>query len=232
MKRGTEIEQALKARTEEIDSDFRPPPLRATVESVVAHFRAREGGALPPMRNPHHEARVSDEERRVARPAAVLVPLVRHAERPTLLLTRRHEDIAFGGHVCFPGGGCESSDSGAEATALREAEEEIGLVPDTVQLLGRLGDYVTHSGFRITPVVGVVTPPLDLLPRPGEVDAILEIPLDHVLQPDSYRLRRHAHLGRPRANFYLEFEEWVVAGPTVSLLMGLYEQLLETHDAC
>jgi 8-oxo-dGTP pyrophosphatase MutT (NUDIX family) len=231
MKRGTEIEQALKARTEEIDSDFRPPPLRATVDSVIAHFQAREGRALPPLRNPHHEGRVSDEERRVARPAAVLIPLVRYVDRATLLLTRRHEDISFGGHICFPGGGSEPSDPSVEATALREAEEEIGLRPDAVQLLGRLGDYVTHSGFRITPVVGVVTPPLDLKPRLGEVDAILEIPLDYVLHPDSYRLRRHNHFDTPRANFYLEFDEWIVAGPTVSLLMGFYEQLLETHDA-
>jgi len=181
------------------------------------------------MRNPHHEGRVSDEERLRAQPAAVLIPIVRHAAEPTLLLTRRHEDISFGGHICFPGGTADPGDDGAEGTALREAHEEIGLEPSSVELLGRLGDYVTHSGFRITPIIGIVPPPVDLRPRPGEVDAILEIPLSFILRPDSYRLRRHRQLGKERANFYLEYDEWIVAGPTVSLLIGFYEQLMESH---
>jgi hypothetical protein len=94
--------------------------------------------------------------------------------------------------------------------------------------VGRLGDYVTHSGYRIAPVVGLLNPPLDLVPREREVDEIVEIPFSRIFRSDSYCLARRAP-GTTDAHFFLEFRGAVVSGPTVSLLMGLYEQLLETH---
>jgi 8-oxo-dGTP pyrophosphatase MutT (NUDIX family) len=161
----------------------------------------------------------------------VLIPIVVGAEGLGVLLTRRHESISYGGHICFPGGRCDPADAGPEQTALREAEEEIALDPRSVRLIGRLGDYVTHSGFRIQPVVGLVTPPLRLTPRFGEVEEILEVPLDTVLDSRSYRLRESVWTNsrestEARAHFYLEHGGAIVAGPTVSLMMGLYEELL------
>jgi 8-oxo-dGTP pyrophosphatase MutT (NUDIX family) len=215
--------------TSEAPSDFRPPPLVVTLESLSAHFRSEVARECAPLRNPHHEPPVSESEARGARPAAVLIAIVQREPEPTLLLTRRHEDISYGGHICFAGGGRESGDASLEATALRESLEEISLAPDSVEIIGRLGDYVTHSGYRIAPIVGLVKPPLELLARPGEVDAILEIPLAHALRSDSYQLRRHRHLGEERSHFYLAYEDWIVSGPTVSLMMGLYEELAKTH---
>jgi 8-oxo-dGTP pyrophosphatase MutT (NUDIX family) len=149
-------------------------------------------------------------------------------EELSLLLTRRHRDISYAGHICFPGGHADPEDVTAEATALRETHEEIGLEPARVRVIGRLGDYVTHSGHRIAPVVGLVAPPLDLVAHPNEVEEIFELPLAHVLRSDSYRLARRDPEA-DRAVFFLQYEEMVITGPTVALLMGLYEELLKTH---
>jgi 8-oxo-dGTP pyrophosphatase MutT (NUDIX family) len=206
-------------------SDFQHPPLHATQESIEAHFRSPRGRARVELRNPHHEKKVDAAAQGRAVPAAVLIPIVVGEPRLEVLLTRRHDAISFGGHICFPGGRAEEGDRSPEHTALRETEEEIGLAPDSVRLVGRLGDYVTHSGFRIGPVVGFVEGPLRLSPRAGEVEEILHFPLDRLLDSKSYRMRGSAE----RAHYYVEHAGAIVAGPTVSILMGLYEELLHTH---
>jgi 8-oxo-dGTP pyrophosphatase MutT (NUDIX family) len=230
MKRGSPTAEEFERSTLPGPSDFQPPPLSVTADSLAAYFQSEAARVCAPLRNPHHEPRVSEREAREARPAAVLIAIVKRHPEPTLLLTRRHENISYGGHICFAGGGREACDSSLEATALRESFEEIALAPESVEVLGRLGDYVTHSGFRIAPIVALVSPPLDLRARPGEVDEILEIPLAHALRPDSYQLRLHTHLGEERGHFFLAYEEWIVSGPTVALMMGLYEELAKTHD--
>lgn len=212
----------------EIESGFHHPPLRVTPKTLEDHFRSPVGRARAPLRNPHHEPKVDAAARRRAVPAAVLIPIVERGADLTLLLTRRHHSISYPGHICFPGGRSEPGDVDAEDTALREAEEETALDRGRVRVIGRLGEYVSHSGFRITPVAGLVTPPLELVPRAGEVEEILEIPLQHVLDSSSYGLRR-APTAEPRAHFYLSYEGAVITGPTVSLLMGFYEELLKTH---
>lgn len=208
-----------------LPSDLAHPPLRVTVDSLVRHFE--RGGPPFPLRNPHHENRVSQEHRAEATPAAVLILIVDRSEGLTVVLTERHASISYAGHFVFPGGRRDEVDDDAGANALRETEEEIGITPDQVQLLGRLGDYVTHSGFRIAPYVGLIREPVRFRPNPGEVEAIVEIPLEHVLRSDSYELRgwkdsKHAH-------YLLHHGEAFVAGPTVSMMIGLYESLLESH---
>lgn len=229
MKRGSPTAEEFERVTTAVASDFQPPPLSVTLDSLTAHFQSATARACAALRNPHHEPRVSERDARKARPAAVLIAVVKHSPTPTLLLTRRHSDISYGGHICFAGGARDARDASFEATALREAYEEISLAPDSVEIIGRLGDYVTHSGFRIAPIVGLLTPPLSLHAAPGEVDEILEIPLCHTLRPDSYELRRHTHLGEERGHYFLAYEEWIVSGPTVALMMGLYEELAKTH---
>ena len=157
-------------------------------------------------------------------PASVLVPIVEHSDGLYVLLTRRHQDISYPGQVCFPGGRADPEDTNPEATALREAHEEIDLDPESVRILGRLGDYYTHSAFRITPVVGLVRPPLELTPSPQEVTEILEVPLQVLTRASSYRIWRTLP-EREQAFYAMEYGEVRVTGPTVCLSMGFYEAL-------
>ncbi|GGX91857.1 coenzyme A pyrophosphatase [Litchfieldella qijiaojingensis] len=109
--------------------------------------------------------------------AAVLLPIVARAE-PTLLFTRRADHLKqHSGQVAFPGGKREPGDRDLLATALREAEEEIALPPERVELLGRLGDLISLHGIAVTPYVGLIPPNLPLRPDPSELDAIFEVPL-------------------------------------------------------
>lgn len=215
-----------------IEPDLRQGPRLASVEALERCLAGSlaEGATRRPLRNPHDEPRVTPAERRRAVPAAVLIPVVCHASEPTLVLTRRHEQISYPGHICFPGGRADPLDRDVVHTALREAEEEIALAPDAVRVIGRLGDYVSHSGFRIAPIVGTIEPPLCLSAAPGEVEEILEIPLSHVLDPRAYRLERFAseQLGaeRPRGYFVLEYAGARVTGPTIGILIGLREAML------
>ena len=207
----------------DLPTDLGLPPLDPDVEALRAHFR--DGPAAPaPMRNPHHEAPVDAARRAAATPAAVLIPILHGAGPPELLLTRRHAEISFGGHICFPGGRADPSDRDPLATALRESDEEIALRPERVEVLGPLGEYVTQSGFRITPIVGLVERPVSLQPNAREVDEILTVPLRHALSEGSYRLIQTPQTA-PRAHYVLAEGASYVTGPTVSLVIGLYEAL-------
>ena len=99
---------------------------------------------------------------RPLRPAAVLVLVVAHREEPAIVFTQRTRHLAdHAGQISFPGGRCTDEDCTPERTALREAEEEIGIDPARVEILGRLPDYLTSTGFDVTPVVGWIEPPVD-----------------------------------------------------------------------
>ena len=159
--------------------------------------------------------------------AAVLVPLVRHADGITILLTQRTSHLAnHAGQISFPGGRIEDRDADAEAAALRETEEEIGLDRRRVKILGRLDDYVTITGFQVMPLVGVVQPPLDLVPDPFEVAEIFELPLAFVLDPANHQ--RHSGTskdGAPRHWYAIPYGERYVWGATAGMLVNLYEVL-------
>ncbi len=213
---------------DEIPSDFERPTLHVTIDSLEQHFASEVGRARAPLRNPHREQGVSEEIRRSARPSAVLIPIIERGPELSLLLTRRSQEISYAGHICFPGGRRDAEDENVQRTALRETQEEIGLHPDRVRLLGRLGDYVTHTGYHIASIVGVVNEPLALTPDPREVEEIVEIPLAYVLRSDSYRLAQRDEQSRFAIHF-LEYEGVMVTGPTISLMIGFYEELVKTH---
>ncbi len=159
--------------------------------------------------------------------AAVLVPIVAYATGLAVLFTRRTEHLrAHSGQVSFPGGRAEAHDPDPVATALREAREEIGLDPGRVEVLGRLPDYATRTGFRVTPVVGLVSPPLALSPDANEVAEVFEVPLAFLLDPRNHRRDSMLWQGRQRRFYTLRWGERVIWGATAGIVVSLSRYLL------
>jgi 8-oxo-dGTP pyrophosphatase MutT (NUDIX family) len=141
--------------------------------------------------------------------AAVLIPMVCKQDGWHLLLTRRTDVVAtHKGQVSFPGGACDAAESMAEGTALREAEEEIGLAPADVRLLGRLNDVATITHYRVTPVVGVIPWPYMFRPEPGEVARIFSMPLTWLAERKHWTEVPFTPQGKPRPVPVITYEEY------------------------
>jgi len=159
---------------------------------------------------------------REIRPAAVLVPVVNRESGLTVLFTRRASHLNdHAGQISFPGGRSEPGDAGAAETALREAAEEIGLVAARVEVLGKLPEYVTVTGYRVTPVVGLVTPPLDLRLDEFEVAEAFEVPLEFLLDPANQLRNGIVHEGRERHYYAIPYRQYYIWGATAGMLMNL-----------
>ncbi|NKD76864.1 CoA pyrophosphatase [Haematospirillum sp. H1815] len=155
-------------------------------------------------------------------PAAVLVPLVCHPSACTILLTRRTDHLDHhAGQIAFPGGRLEARDKDAVDCALRETAEETGLDRRGVDVVGRLDDYRTVTGFRVTPVVGLLSPPLGLDPDPGEVAEVFEVPLDFVLDPRNHRQNQIVVNGQSRLFYSLSWNDYYIWGATAGMLVNL-----------
>jgi 8-oxo-dGTP pyrophosphatase MutT (NUDIX family) len=160
------------------------------------------------------------------RDAAVLVPLVDHPDGLTVIFTQRTAHLAaHAGQISFPGGGAEPDDADAAATALRETEEEIGLAPERVEVVGRLDTYVTRTGFRITPVVGFVRPPFILNPDPFEVAEVFEVPLSFILDPQSRKRESRQFQGAERYFYVFPYQGRYIWGATAGILVNLCDVL-------
>ena len=165
-------------------------------------------------------------------PAAVLVPIVAHADGLTVLFTRRTVHLkAHSGQVSFPGGRAEPGDPSIEFTALREAEEEIGLPARRVEVLARLPEYFTRTGFRVTPVVGLIQPPLDLVPDSREVDEVFEVPLAFILDSANHQRATRELNGRTVGYYVIEHNGRTIWGATAGMLVNLYRQLAADSSA-
>jgi 8-oxo-dGTP pyrophosphatase MutT (NUDIX family) len=161
-------------------------------------------------------------------PAAVLVPIVAYAEGLAVLFTQRTTALRrHSGQVSFPGGRAEPGDANPEHTALREAEEEIGLPASRVEVLARLPEYFTRTGFRVTPVVGLIQPPLELVPDSREVDEVFEVPLAFVLDPANHRRASRELNGRALAYYVIEHQGRTIWGATAGMLVNLSRQLAD-----
>ena len=159
-------------------------------------------------------------------PAAVLVPLVDRPSGLTVLLTQRTAHLNdHAGQISFPGGRVEPEDPSHQAAALREAEEEVGLPPSHVEVIGTLDYYIVRSGYRVTPVVGFVNPPFEVKPDPFEVAEVFEVPLSFVINTDNHVMESRTDQGVERTFYVLPYENRYIWGATAGMLVNLTDVL-------
>ena len=162
-------------------------------------------------------------------PAAVLLGLVARGEGgPHLLLTQRTAHLKdHAGQISLPGGRIETTDADAVAAALREAQEEIGLDPEGVEVLGELPIYDTVTGFRIHPVVGWIERPSQLVPDPFEVAEVFEVPLAFALDPRNHERDSYERDGRRREFFVLRWQSRYIWGATAGILVNFARMMAD-----
>lgn len=199
-------------------------PRRLTPDGLRERFQHELGWTPEP-----HEARWNAGD---PRQAAVLVPLVVREPGLTVLLTQRGDRLTdHAGQVSFPGGRREPQDPDATATALREAEEEVGLPPARVEVLGALPEYLTGTGFRVTPVVGLVHPPFCATADGFEVAEIFEVPFAFLMNPAHHEVRVFRWEGGERRFFAMPYPrphgdgDYFIWGATAGMLRNLYRFL-------
>ncbi len=158
-------------------------------------------------------------------PAAVLIAVVDRPE-PTVILTRRSDSLRnHAGQVAFPGGRVDKGDADVVEAALREAREEIGLDPALVQVVGTADAYRTGTGFRVTPVVGVVPPDLALAPHEAEVAAVFEVPFAYLLDPANHLPKSEMWKGIERHYLEIPHAEYRIWGATAGMIANLARRL-------
>jgi 8-oxo-dGTP pyrophosphatase MutT (NUDIX family) len=156
------------------------------------------------------------------KPAAVLVPLVSHAEGVTVLLTQRTADMpSHAGQIAFPGGRRQAGED-AVAAALRETEEEVGIGDRFIDVVGAVDLYRTGTGFEITPIVGIVTPGFTVRSDPREVADVFEVPLEHFLDEVNHKLDSRQYQGRERRYYAMPYGERYIWGATAGMLKNLH----------
>ncbi len=158
-------------------------------------------------------------------PAAVLVAVVARAPLTVLLTVRAAALKTHAGQVAFPGGRIEADDDSPIAAAIREAGEEVGLLPGMVDPLGLLDPYITVTGFAITPVVALVDPGFVPRLQTSEVAEIFEVPLAHVMDPTNHKLISGLWQGKPRLTYSIAWQPHSIWGATAGMLKNLSEKL-------
>ncbi|MDZ7904896.1 MAG: CoA pyrophosphatase [Cypionkella sp.] len=162
------------------------------------------------------------------RPAAVLMALVQRPAGAAVIFTKRASHLAHHpGQISFPGGKVDAADSSREATALREAREEVGLSIDAVRILGRLPDHETVTGFCMTPVVGVVQGEPKLTVDPAEVAEAFTVPFAHLRHLPNYRVESRRWQGQPRYFYTCPYGPYYIWGATARVLYALARGLAD-----
>jgi 8-oxo-dGTP pyrophosphatase MutT (NUDIX family) len=217
-------------------ADFSP-------QSVATRARARLYSAArhAPEDSAHSDAAIAGlnpdaQTLASARPAAVLIPIVARSEGATLLLTRRAASLReHSGQIAFPGGRIDAGDDGPKGAvlgaALREAREEIGLEAHHIEPLGYLGPYFSSTGYRISPVVGLVAPGSPLTLNAAEVEGTFEAPLSFLMNPANHQLQAREWKGETRHFFAMPYGEHYIWGVTAGILRMLWLRLYAPHDS-
>jgi 8-oxo-dGTP pyrophosphatase MutT (NUDIX family) len=160
------------------------------------------------------------------RPAAVLLLVVNHPREPAVVFTQRTAHLsAHAGQISFPGGRSDAGDATPEHTALREAQEEVGIAPERVEVLGRLPEYCTSTGYCVTPVVGWAEPLLAYRPDPREVEDVFEVPLSFLLDARNHRYESAFYRGRIRKYWAMPYGERYIWGATAGMLVTFHRVL-------
>ena len=197
-----------------------PPRMRETLDHIRSSLRHSGVGSSDFDLNPDTVL----PEGRVLRPAGVLAAIMETERGPSLLLTKRAAALKHHpGQIAFPGGKQDEGDADIIATALREADEEIGLKPENVEVLGTLPSHETVTSFDVTPVVGFVKDPFTIMPERGEVDEVFAVPLDHVLNPDNYLIQSRRWRGQMRHYFVVPYGPYYIWGATARMLRAWTE---------
>lgn len=164
-------------------------------------------------------------------PAAVLVPIIDRPGQPTVLLTKRNARMRrHAGQIAFPGGRVDASDASAWAAALREAHEEVGIPARLIDPIGRIDEYETGTGYRISPFVAAVRPDFVLRLQADEVETAFEVPLIDVLDPTRHEQQETQWQGRMRRYFVIHSAEHRIWGATAGMLVNLARIVHAQHD--
>jgi 8-oxo-dGTP pyrophosphatase MutT (NUDIX family) len=164
--------------------------------------------------------KLNENSRLPLRAAAVLLLVVGHPQERTVVFTQRTAHLAdHAGQISFPGGRTHEDDLTPERTALREAHEEVGLEPERVEILGRLPQYRTGTGFEVTPIVGWTDPPIVYKPDPHEVAEVFEVPLTFLLDPRNHRYESAFFRGSLRKYWAMPFGDRYIWGATAAMLV-------------
>jgi 8-oxo-dGTP pyrophosphatase MutT (NUDIX family) len=188
--------------------------MSALFERLQRLFDEGHGVSLPDL---HSDAHLAPLE---IRPAAVLIAVTERAEPGVLFIQRPAAMRQHAGQVAFPGGKLDPGEDALTA-ALREAEEELGLAPAAVRVIGASDRFVTGTGYDVTPVLAVVPPDLPLVPNPVEVDAWFEAPLAFVFDPANHRRRLREWRGATRETIEIEWEGHLIWGVTAAIIANL-----------
>lgn len=165
-------------------------------------------------------------EVRVLRPAGVLIGVDLTTAAPTVILTKRSAKLKHHpGQIAFPGGKQDPTDADPTAAALREAQEEVGLPPENVTILGHLPPHETVTNFRVTPVIGLIHSPVTLVPEAGEVEEAFRVPFDFVTDPANFRVEGRRWQGRRRYYYAVPYGPYYIWGATGRILRALADRL-------
>lgn len=160
------------------------------------------------------------------RPAAVLIAVCDTPAGAQVILTKRSSRLKHHpGQIAFPGGKIDAGDSGPEAAALREAQEEVGLIPSSVQILGRLPAHETVTGYTVIPVLGHVRDVFYPIPEVGEVEEVFMVPLSFLMTPAHYRVEKRLWRGDWRRFYAVPYGPYYIWGATARILHGMCERL-------